>query len=160
MRLLLTVLCLLSSALYAGAAPQRHAIFDAQGNFSRIEQLDTAKLPPIPNATDGLPRAIPLGSEPDYDPDTQTLQVQRDGTLEVVDLPAAEITRRAELKAKLAAREIKISQARAVKEKLEAGAALSAGELQAVVRILALEWIEHNVPEEESESESAAVSKP
>lgn len=55
-----------------------YAIFDQSGAFSRFEEIDPAELPPIPEADDGLPRAVPTGEEPMITPG-QVLSYDRSG---------------------------------------------------------------------------------
>ena len=65
-----------------------HAIFDAAGAFVRFEELDPAKLPPIPNAADGLPRAVATAAAPEC-PAGKRLLYGRAGWT-IVDRNAAE----------------------------------------------------------------------
>ena len=41
-----------------------YAIFDSEGRFIRFEEIDPSGLPPIPLASDGAPRAVPVTHEP------------------------------------------------------------------------------------------------
>lgn len=56
----------------------QYAIFDQSGAFSRFDDLDPAKLPPIPKADDGKPRAVPTGEAPAIAAD-QRLSFDRSG---------------------------------------------------------------------------------
>ena len=154
--LVVPFLCVAASLREASASPQPHAIFSENGEFMRIENIDTSRIPPIPVARDGAPRAVPVKPAPEFDAAREAIVVQRDGTQIVVALPTERREAIAREREAAAAKAAQISAARAVRAKLKAGTALTAAELQAVVRLLALEWLDTHAPEEAIEAISEA----
>ena len=65
----------------------KYALFDKSGQFVRFEQIDPATVPVIPMASDGLPRAVAVPTEPEL-PAGKAHVFGRAGWIEVDAEPA------------------------------------------------------------------------
>ena len=65
----------------------KYALFSQSGAFSRFEQIDPATVPVIPMASDGLPRAVAVPTEPEL-PAGKAHAFGRAGWIEVDAEPA------------------------------------------------------------------------